>query len=92
MKVSAEVSFYPLTDQYKPLIRDVIARLQSHAGIEVIPNRISTQLFGEFDAVHAALGDVMKRQFEHNGHAVFVVKWLGTDRRPAPESSEYRSV
>lgn len=59
MYLSVQLSFYPLTDDFKPPVREVVKRLQA-TGLEVYPNRMSTQVFGEFDAVMAALSDVMK--------------------------------
>ena len=49
MQVSAELSFYPLQDDFAERVRKVIARLQSFPDIEVLPNRISTQVFGARD-------------------------------------------
>ncbi|WP_369601798.1 hypothetical protein AAIA72_02065 [Hahella sp. SMD15-11] len=92
MLVSAELSFYPLQDDFAERVRKVIARLQSFPDIEVLPNRISTQVFGEFDAVNHAVSCVMKESFAETGHAVFVIKWLGTDRRPRPDKPEYQAV
>ncbi|MDX1757361.1 MAG: thiamine-binding protein [Marinobacter sp.] len=81
MYLSVQLSYYPFNDDFKPPIKDVIARLQA-SGLEVYPNRMSTQLFGEFDAVMAALSEAMKWSFERYGKAVFVANFLEGDRRP----------
>ncbi|MGM0614164.1 thiamine-binding protein [Halomonas sp. CH40] len=81
MYLSVQLSFYPLTDDFKPPVREVVKRLQE-SGLEVYPNRMSTQVFGEFDAVMAALSDVMKWSFETYGKAAFVANFLEGDRRP----------
>lgn len=81
MFLSVQLSFYPLNDEYKPPIRQVIARLQQ-SGIEVIPNRMSTQIFGEYDQVMGVLSDTMKWSFETFGKAVFVANFIEGDRRP----------
>lgn len=81
MYLSVQLSYYPLSEDYKPPIREVIARLQA-SGLEVYPNRMSTQIFGEFDAVMAVLSDTLKWSFETYGKAVFVANFLEGDRRP----------
>ncbi|MDX1456560.1 MAG: hypothetical protein R3276_03170 [Marinobacter sp.] len=81
MYLSVQLSYYPFNEDFKPPIKDVIARLQG-SGLEVYPNRMSTQVFGEFDAVMAALSDTMKWSFERYGKAVFVANFLEGDRRP----------
>lgn len=80
MMLSVELSYYPLADDFKPPIRDLIARLQAGA-VEVRPNRLSTHLFGEYQEVMDVLGDAMKWSFETYGKAVFVAKFIEGDRR-----------
>ncbi|RUR46530.1 YkoF family thiamine/hydroxymethylpyrimidine-binding protein [Vreelandella populi] len=81
MYLSVQLSYYPLTDDFKPVVKEVVKRLEA-TGLEVYPNRMSTQVFGEFDAVMAALSDVMKWSFETYGKAVFTANFLEGDRRP----------
>ncbi len=81
MYLSVQLSYYPFDANFKPPIKEVIARLQD-SGLEVYPNRMSTQVFGEFDAVMQALSDTMKWSFERFGKAVFVANFLQGDRRP----------
>ncbi|SDV99610.1 thiamine-binding protein [Marinobacter mobilis] len=81
MYLSVQLSYYPLSEDYKPPIREVIARLQA-SGLDVYPNRMSTQVFGEFDAVMTVLSDTLKWSFETYGKAVFVANFLEGDRRP----------
>ncbi|MGP9665796.1 thiamine-binding protein [Halomonas sp. AOP22-C1-8] len=81
MYLSVQLSYYPLGNDVKPLVKDVVKRLEA-TGLEVYPNRMSTQIFGEFDAVMAALREVMKWSFETYGKAVFTANFLEGDRRP----------
>lgn len=81
MFLSVQLSYYPLNDDYKPPIKEVIDRLQQ-SGLEVYPNRMSTQVFGEYDEVMKTLSDTMKWSFETHGKAVFVANFLEGDRRP----------
>lgn len=82
MELSVELSFYPLQDQYKKPILALIEALKQELSIEVIPNRMSTQLFGEYDSVMTVLNRLMKASFEQYGSAVFVAKFINGDRRP----------
>ncbi|SJN12363.1 hypothetical protein CZ787_07885 [Halomonas citrativorans] len=81
MYLSVQLSYYPLGNDVKPLVKDVVKRLEA-TGLEVYPNRMSTQIFGEFDAVMEALSEVMKWSFETYGKAVFTANFLEGDRRP----------
>jgi len=82
MQISVELSFYPLQEEYKPPIKQVIDKLKSCSAIEIHANRMSTQIFGEFDAVTTALNTTMQWSFAEFGHAVFVAKIMNSDRRP----------
>jgi uncharacterized protein YqgV (UPF0045/DUF77 family) len=81
MFVSVQLSQYPLQDDYKDPIRELIARLES-SGLEVYPGRMSTELFGEYDEVMQVVSDAMKWSFETWGKSVFVAKIMEGDRRP----------
>jgi len=76
MRVAADVSLYPLTEDFIPPIDDVIARLKSHRSLEVETNAMSTQVRGEFDEVMAALHTEIGATFESNPKAVFAIKIL----------------
>ena len=81
MYLSVQLSYYPLTDDFKPPVKEVVKKLEA-SGLEVHPNRMSTQVFDEFDTVMGALSEVMKWSFETYGKAVFVANFLEGDRRP----------
>lgn len=76
MKVAVDISLYPLNAEFIPPIKDVIARLNRHEGIEVVTNPMSTQLRGEFDLVMDALKLEIGQSFEDLPKAVFVMKIL----------------
>ncbi len=81
MFLSVQLSYYPLKDDYKPPIRDLIARLEQ-TGLEVYAGRMSTEIFGDYDEVMKVLSDTMKWSFETYGKSVFVAKIMEGDRRP----------
>ena len=81
MKVSVDLSLYPLADEYVPAIIDLIHRLQAREGIEVVRNALSTQLFGDYDLVMKALADELRHSWEQHGRAVLVAKFILGDVR-----------
>lgn len=84
--MTAELSMYPLDSDYIPPIIDFINDLRQQPGVEVLTNQMSTQLRGEFDAVHAAIQAAMRAAMQRPGRVVFSVKYLNTgleiDRPP----------
>ncbi len=81
MNAVAEVSMYPLRDDYVGAIDSYLATLNDDADIEVKTNRVSTQLYGDYDAVMDLLQRATRRAYEQFGTAVFVFKVIpGADR------------
>lgn len=76
MRVAVDISLYPIADEFIPPIDDVIERLNSHESLEVTTNPMSTQVFGEYDVVMAALSREIKTTFESSPRAVFAIKIL----------------
>jgi uncharacterized protein YqgV (UPF0045/DUF77 family) len=77
MDIAVELSLYPLDADYIPPIQDFIDRLNTHGGLKVVTNSMSTQVFGEYTRVMAALNEELRRTFETNEKAVFAMKVLG---------------
>jgi uncharacterized protein YqgV (UPF0045/DUF77 family) len=76
MRVAVDISLYPIADDFIPLIDDVIERLNTYKSLEVSTNRMSTQVFGEYDEVMLALNREIKATFESSPRAVFAIKIL----------------
>lgn len=76
MKVAVDISLYPLDADFIPPIKEVIERLNTYDAIEVWTNAMSTQLFGEFDDVMAALQQEIATTFENVPKAVFAIRIL----------------
>jgi uncharacterized protein YqgV (UPF0045/DUF77 family) len=77
MNIGVEISLYPLRDEFIPPIRGFIERLNADYGFKVITNDMSTQVFGEYDEVMAALTRELRPTFERDGKSIFVMKVLG---------------
>lgn len=76
MRVSVDISLYPLTEDFLPPIDDVIRRLHAYPELHVVTNPMSTQLTGEYDDVMLALGRELKTTFEQLPKAVFAIRIL----------------
>ena len=77
MHVAVDISLYPLTGDYIPPIKDFIERLNTHAGLRVETNAMSTQVSGELATVFAALEREIGATFGGSRRSVFVMKVLG---------------
>ena len=76
MRVAVDISLYPLADDFIPPIKDVIERLNANSSVEVVTNRMSTQIRGDYDVVMAALNQEIKKTFDQCPKAVFAIKIL----------------
>ncbi|HXF28468.1 MAG TPA: hypothetical protein VN457_01340 [Chlamydiales bacterium] len=79
MRITVELSLYPLNENYAPPIRDFIARLKAHKELEIVTNATSTQIVGE----HAFVFEVLSKETAvtfSSGLSVFVMKVLGFER------------
>lgn len=83
MRVSVDISLYPLTEQYVEPILAFIDKLENNPKLNISRNNLSTQIFGEYRDVMDAM-DAMDAEieavFEQLPHSVFVLKMIGTDR------------
>lgn len=82
MKLTVDISKYPLAENYKDPIREFIDELAKHPNIHIITNTLSTQVFGDFDDVMEAIQACIKWSFNKYGKVVFVCKFLHGDLRP----------
>jgi uncharacterized protein YqgV (UPF0045/DUF77 family) len=82
MKLSVEISKYPLKDEYIPSIQDFIDRLNKHVDLQVITNTMSTQIFGDYDLVMDILKTEIRQSYEKFGRAIFICKFVEGDLSP----------
>ncbi|MCU0437719.1 MAG: thiamine-binding protein [Raineya sp.] len=73
MKISAEISLYPLDSEYIQVILDFIESLKKNPNLEVITNGMSTQIFGEIDEVMPTITQATKELYEQK-KAILVMK------------------
>jgi len=76
MEISAEISLYPLSEDYVDDVKGFIRELRRFPGLTVVTNQMSTQVTGGFDAVTRAVTSTMRRSMEGGDIRVFVIKYL----------------
>ncbi|SCY76153.1 YkoF family thiamine/hydroxymethylpyrimidine-binding protein [Flavobacterium caeni] len=79
MKVSVDISLYPLDQNYEPPIIAFIEKLKS-APFKVMENPLSTQVYGDYDQVMDFLKQAVKETFLTEEMAVFNMKFIKGDR------------
>jgi uncharacterized protein YqgV (UPF0045/DUF77 family) len=76
MKLTAELSLYPLQDEYIPVIQAFIEAARGHGDMTIITNAMSTQVCGDWEAVFALVNTELKASFERHGRQVLVCKFI----------------
>jgi len=79
MRITVELSLYPLSDDFLAHITDFIVELRREPGLEIVTNQMSTQVRGEFDAVMAAVSRCTRSAMERVHPVVLVAKFLNAD-------------
>jgi uncharacterized protein YqgV (UPF0045/DUF77 family) len=79
MRVTAEMSLYPLQGQPLPRILAFIETIASDERLEVVVNQLSTQVRGELDLVMATITKAIERSFGAGGPQALVLKILNAD-------------
>jgi len=72
---------YPLDQHYGTPVLQFIERLRRNSSLVVHSNNMSTQVFGEYDEVMAALTKEMKDSFQENDTVAMVLKVVNSDLR-----------
>ena len=80
MRISVDISLYPLTEQFVEPILTFIAKLENNPKLIVHRNTLSTQIFGEYRDVMDAMDSEIEAVFAQMPHSVFVLKVIGNDR------------
>lgn len=80
MRISIDISLYPLNKYYVNPILIFIAKLENNSKLVVKRNSLSTQIFGEYRDVMSCLDSEIEAVFNALPESVFVLKIIGTDR------------
>ena len=79
MKVSVDISLYPLDKNYEEPIIKFIEKLKK-SPFTILENPLSTQVYGDYDAVMDFLKHAIKETFINEEMAVFNIKFIKGDR------------
>jgi uncharacterized protein YqgV (UPF0045/DUF77 family) len=76
MKLTAELSLYPLQEHYIAAISEFIDHLRVHDDLLMVSNAMSTQVCGDFDRVLEVVGRELRASYERHGRQVLVCKFI----------------
>ena len=76
MKLTAELSLYPLQEAYIPVIQAFIAALGRYEDITLVSNAMSTQVCGDYDQVFDLIQRELKASYQRWGKQVLVCKFI----------------
>ncbi len=79
MRITAELSLYPLEADYLPRIVAFIEELAESSNVEIVVNQMSTQLRGGFADVTSVLNRALENSFADGRAQALVVKYLNAD-------------
>ena len=79
MKISVELTLTPLQDNYEPAIIQLIQNLRN-SGLKVLENPLSTQVYGDYDAVMNILNQEIKTAMEVVERGLVYIKIVKSDR------------
>ncbi len=76
MKLTAEMSLYPIQEEYIAVIQGFIDVLRERSDLEIVTNAMSTQVCGDYDRVFAAISETLAATTRRFGKQVLVVKFI----------------
>lgn len=79
MKVSVEISIYPLDKQYATPIRAFLDRISSYQDLTIHVQPMSTYIVGEYDFIMELLKKEIKNSFQLGLIQVTVLKMINLD-------------
>ncbi|MCB1702939.1 MAG: thiamine-binding protein [Pseudomonadales bacterium] len=84
MKLTAELSLYPVQDDYIPVIQSFIDSVREHDDLQVVTNAMSTQICGDYDRVFAVVSAALASSTRQFGKQVLVVKFIPWELKLTP--------
>lgn len=79
MKISVELTLTPLQDDFEQPIQVFIKQLRA-SEFTVLENPLSTQVYGDYDAVMPFLTETIKTSFKQLDHVLVNMKVVKSDR------------
>ncbi|SOS50176.1 conserved hypothetical protein [Tenacibaculum finnmarkense] len=79
MKISVELTLMPLQNEFEKPIINFIKKLRN-SGLTILENPLSTQVYGDYDAVMQLLTSEIKDAFELIDSGIILLKIVKSDR------------
>ena len=76
MQLTAELSLYPLRDDYIEAIKAFIKSAKGHTGLTIVTNAMSTQVSGDYDLVINLISQQLRSSYDTFGRQVLVCKLI----------------
>lgn len=76
MKMTVEISMYPIRDDYLPPIDAFIELINQKPDLEIETTPTATRIIGEYEHLMDCLKDTMAASYEQHGTSVFVTKFI----------------
>ncbi|WP_319381331.1 hypothetical protein [Thiomicrorhabdus sp.] len=77
MKISVDISLYPLNESYRQPVLDFIGRLETHPDLLISRNSMSTTIYGDYTLIMPILNTEMHTTLQALPESVFVIKLSG---------------
>ncbi|WP_100655727.1 YkoF family thiamine/hydroxymethylpyrimidine-binding protein [Alteromonas flava] len=77
---TAELSLYPLANDYLSVIKGFINKLHGYPELEIVTTTTSTQVRGEYSHLFAILAREIETLHETTGQAILVCKFLAGEQ------------
>ena len=79
MQLTAELSLYPLSENYIEIVLSFITELEKEQGLTIRRNAMSTQISGDSKLVMNTIERLLMRGFERFGRQVLTAKFIPGD-------------
>ena len=79
MQLTAELSLYPLRQDYIPVIQAFIGRMREYEDIQIVTNAMSTQICGDYERVFTLVQAELAQSYREYGKQVLVCKFIVGD-------------
>ena len=76
---TAEISLYPLQNEFLDVISDFIQAIQKVDGFTLSVTTTSTQVRGPYQLLFSVLGEEIEKVHQQTGQAILVCKFLAGD-------------
>jgi uncharacterized protein YqgV (UPF0045/DUF77 family) len=76
VKLTAELSLYPLHENYIEIITAFIDNARKYNDITLVTNAMSTQVCGDYQRVMDLIGQVLLKSYNTFGKQVLVCKFI----------------